>query len=1165
MSTTKDSAKSTTATPLVTYCVLGLLLFIGLLVTLINIDLPIVRISYFYGSAVEALFEHNFNPLPVIANENLSYGRPLFFSLVAAPFAAFFGLNASLMLASYLGTAFFVITAYFFFKRMNRRLGIYQKLIPIELLLLFLNPLMIYQFWSAYPDTMLAGQVLLAYILTERIVHEPDRDPRFAIVALGFVIYAAITTKLFGAILGLAVPIYVLMNIRDFLQVSPYRWSRLIWMTSTFAVLGLLMLLAFLGENPTLDFVTDGSRAYSTGFKELSNGFGFPNMEQVTSTLTAFLVGLVLCVNITLLFLLTRFTRFTKNALPSDPAFKCVYLLGLIPVRHLLLRRTPRNWSPAVFAGIYVLGMVPFGEYLAYNVRYFIPIFPFIVVAIAYGYQRTEPSQLRRGVLIICLIGNGLLTINYNVRQVYNAVDLNLSLEAPDTTTEFWLDNLRMDEHLIVAKQIEQVNQQVPQNGEIYWHADYYGTSSYGVIEKLGFRPDITFHYPSMVIDIPRIKTIYLVRLMHDRGYEPLPASLRDHFEVSYYAHGFDKLTPKILLTEPNPDGYYKFGESINLQAELSERITTNTQRVEFLINDEIIASDKEPPYETQWRANRSGQFELKARAVSSDSISSTPVQLSVGMRMLRRPIATSADDAEEFPNGYIHLPSSKINLTIENDYDSGPQLVGLRFQDIQWPQDQVMKSAYLQFTATESNAGNSKLEIHAELTPNAKSIEKTYDNLSTRTRTSSAVFWQPQPWIQGNRTVNQRSPNLAPILQEVLAQPEWKAGNDILFLISGYGERAADSFDKAEGGQTRPELILEGEPIDSISNPLSNNKSEDKPHPNGKRSPNLLYAQHCALCHGDNGEGNKADYANALFNPDFLAITNDNFIYEAIAEGRPGTPMSAWSIEQGGPFSKIEIKALVKFIRSQDTQEQRPLNQSDQVTIAVKGDPESGQPVYTDQCASCHGSQGEGITAPSLNNSRFLATASDAFLYRSIADGRRNTTMPSFAETLDSTTIQDLVALIRSWERPIQEDAIGKLTSVNVPHLREISQKLINPNGEDPDFSLRNGRFVAAEDVVKAMRAGKRMIIADARPPSDWIKGRAKGAIPTPFYSIKHDAHLIPNDGTWVIAYCACPHASSGQVVDELRQRGFPNTAVLDEGIEYWLDRGYPSQYGNE
>jgi cytochrome c oxidase cbb3-type subunit 3 len=1159
------STKPVSTTPLATYCVLGLLLIIGLLVTLSNIDLPIVRISYFYGSAVEALFEHNFNPLPVIADENLSYGRPLFFSLVAAPFAAFFGLNASLMLASYLGTAFFVITAYFFFKRMNRRFGIDQRLIPLELLLLFLNPLMIYQFWSAYPDTMMAGQVLLAYILTERIVHEPDRDPRFAIVALGFVIYAAITTKLFGAILGLAVPIYVLMNTREFLQTSPYRWSRLIWMISTFAVLGLLMLLAILGKNPTLDFVTDGSRAYSTGYKELSNGFGFPSMEQITSTLAAFLIGLVFCVNITLLFLFTRFTRFTKDTLPSEPAFKGAYLLGIIPVRHLLLRCTPRNWSPAVFAGIYVLGMVPFGEYLAYNVRYFIPIFPFIVVAIAYGYQRTEPTGLRRGVLLICLIFNGLLVINYNVRQVYNAVDFNLSLEAPDSTTEFWLDNLRMDEHVIVANQIEHVNQQVPKNGEVYWHADYYGTSSYGVIEKLGFRPDITFQYPSMVIDIPRNKTIYLVRLLHDRGYESLPASIRDHFEVHYYAHGFDKLTPKILLIEPNPDGHYKLGELVSLQAELSERMATITKAVEFLVDDEVIASDREPPYETQWSAHQSGQFELKARAVGSDTTVSTPVQLSIGVRTLRRPIATSVDDAEEFPNGFIYLPSSKINLTIENEYDSGPLIAGLRFQDIQWPQDQMVTSAYLQFTATESNASNSKLEIHAELTPNAKPIEEIYNNLSTRTQTSSAIFWQPRPWVQGNRTVNQRSPNLTPILQEIFAQPEWKAGNDILFLISGYGERAADSFERAEGGQNTPELILVGEPIDGDSNPTSKNVSEDKPPSNDKRSPDLLYAQHCALCHGDNGEGNKADYANALFNPDFLAITSNKFIYEAIAKGRPGTPMSAWSIEQGGPFSKTEMKALVEFIRSQNTNEQRPLDQSDQVATAIKGDPERGQSVYADQCASCHGSQGEGIVAPSLSNPRFLATVNDAFLYRSIADGRRNTTMPSFAETLGSTAMKDLVALIRSWERPIQGDAIEKPKSVNVPHLRDVSQKVINPNGEDPDFSLRNGRFVAAEDVVKAMQAGKRMIIADARPPSDWIKGRAKGAIPTPFYSIKHDAHLIPNDGTWVIAYCACPHASSGQVVDELRQRGFPNTAVLDEGIEYWLDRGYPSQYGND
>ena len=47
--------------------------------------------------------------------------------------------------------------------------------------------------------------------------------------------------------------------------------------------------------------------------------------------------------------------------------------------------------------------------------------------------------------------------------------------------------------------------------------------------------------------------------------------------------------------------------------------------------------------------------------------------------------------------------------------------------------------------------------------------------------------------------------------------------------------------------------------------------------------------------------------------------------------------------------------------------------------------------------------------------------------------------------------------------------------------------------------------------------------------------------------------------DGTWVIAYCACPHHASGEVVDKLRGRGFKHTAVLDEGILFWKQQGYP------
>ena len=95
-------------------------------------------------------------------------------------------------------------------------------------------------------------------------------------------------------------------------------------------------------------------------------------------------------------------------------------------------------------------------------------------------------------------------------------------------------------------------------------------------------------------------------------------------------------------------------------------------------------------------------------------------------------------------------------------------------------------------------------------------------------------------------------------------------------------------------------------------------------------------------------------------------------------------------------------------------------------------------------------------------------------------------------------------------------------------------------------------------EQVKNALSAKQRIVIVDARPPSDWIQFHIPGAISVPY----HDRTLldrIPNDGTWVVAYCACPHHASGEVVDALRERKYTNTAVMDEGILFWKDHGFP------
>src|ERR1700712_1199028 len=52
------------------------------------------------------------------------------------------------------------------------------------------------------------------------------------------------------------------------------------------------------------------------------------------------------------------------------------------------------------------------------------------------------------------------------------------------------------------------------------------------------------------------------------------------------------------------------------------------------------------------------------------------------------------------------------------------------------------------------------------------------------------------------------------------------------------------------------------------------------------------LYGRMCAVCHGANGEGYKADQATALNGPDYLAAVSDQQIGAAIALGRKGTTM---------------------------------------------------------------------------------------------------------------------------------------------------------------------------------------------------------------------------------------------------------------------------------
>lgn len=340
--------------------------------------------------------------------------------------------------------------------------------------------------------------------------------------------------------------------------------------------------------------------------------------------------------------------------------------------------------------------------------------------------------------------------------------------------------------------------------------------------------------------------------------------------------------------------------------------------------------------------------------------------------------------------------------------------------------------------------------------------------------------------------------------------------------------------------------------------------KGSAKPHDNATRprdaatvtdaDPSKLegaaaYQMLCANCHGADAKGYKADNAPSLVNKTFLESATDEFLHKSIATGRPGTSMAGYAKELGGPLDAASIDRIVSFLRSQG-----PLPKS-LGTAATMGDAKRGADIYKRECHKCHGDQTTRFNAVHLANANFLAVASDAFIRYATVQGRPGTPMESFQAKLSAQDIDDVVAYVRTLGKP------PEIAQLPAPTGKE--PLIINPKGKEPQWKKlrsdpgKDPRYVSVEEVSKAFAEKRRMVIIDARPPSDWMRARITGSVSIPYHDMKRLDEL-PKD-VWVIAYCACPHHLSGVVVDELWKRGHKRALVLDEGVLEWHRRGYP------
>jgi parallel beta-helix repeat protein len=187
----------------------------------------------------------------------------------------------------------------------------------------------------------------------------------------------------------------------------------------------------------------------------------------------------------------------------------------------------------------------------------------------------------------------------------------------------------------------------------------------------------------------------------------------------------------------------------------------------------------------TEGNADGDGGDNNSWTVTTTDLVGSCPIDVRIS--------ADSDDSEERISTGAIDWTSTDLELGEEN---GNAQIVGMRFPDLAIPQGATITNAYIQYTVDEPGSAATNLTFSGELTVNAATFQDFPYNLSPRlaNNTAASVDWSTVPdWITaGDAGLDQRTPDLSSIIQEIVNQGTWSRGNALVIFVTGTGVRAA-------------------------------------------------------------------------------------------------------------------------------------------------------------------------------------------------------------------------------------------------------------------------------------------------------------------------------------------------------------------------------------
>ena len=428
----------------------AVLLLGGILFGAINADLPVLRNALLYARIHDHLVRADMRVWEVCPDAELVGDKACGFSVLASPLVTVFGLDGGLKVASVLGGLLFLLAAFAFFRRFNPRFGLDDRAIPLELALSCFNPLVIYQFWSAYPDATFFAAFVYSFVLVDRILLDRDGGGLALAARYLLLMLLALFLKPWALTLFPLHALYVWANRPSLIE----RWregpSRLLAAGAAFALALAFVVLAKLQLNLFMNLGGNEGQ-YDQPVLYVQSGIQF-------------LIFLAITLGpIALLFPFLEMTRPTLT------------LLG-------------------VSLGYVHIFMVYMGA--TYNARYYIPVLPMLAICLTARLRSMPFPSLRAAMVATLLLVNGLTVLAFNSRVVYREIRAVLP---GSWLQEFgYLDCLRMGAHLEKSASLQAVNASLPENARLFVVSSYYGEKTHGAYSSLGLlRKDLRVTYLS--------------------------------------------------------------------------------------------------------------------------------------------------------------------------------------------------------------------------------------------------------------------------------------------------------------------------------------------------------------------------------------------------------------------------------------------------------------------------------------------------------------------------------------------------------------------------------------------------------------------------------------------------------------------------------------------